>query len=64
MISCYANCDASSVPPMLNVNDFICFQNRFATGDPAANCDGSTLPPTLNVNDFLCFANRFAAGCD
>ncbi|MFN0134371.1 MAG: GC-type dockerin domain-anchored protein, partial [Phycisphaerales bacterium] len=28
----YANCDASTTPPILNVNDFVCFLNRFAAG--------------------------------
>lgn len=60
---CYANCDHSTVPPILNANDFGCFVNRFAAGSPDANCDGSTTPPTLNVNDFMCFINRFAEGC-
>ena len=60
---CYANCDGSTVAPNLNVNDFLCFQNRFAAGDPFANCDASTTPPILNINDFLCFSNRFAVGC-
>ena len=49
--------------PLLNVNDFICFQTKFAAGDSYANCDGSTLAPVLNVGDFICFLNRFAAGC-
>jgi WD40 repeat protein len=61
--SCYANCDGSAAAPVLNVNDFVCFQNRFAAGDSYANCDGSTVTPILNVNDFSCFLNRFAAGC-
>jgi endonuclease/exonuclease/phosphatase family metal-dependent hydrolase len=61
--ACYANCDGSTVPPILNVNDFICFQNRFAASDPWANCDGSTEPPVLNVNDFICFINVFGTGC-
>ncbi|MBL9030488.1 MAG: hypothetical protein JNM80_02100 [Phycisphaerae bacterium] len=60
---CYANCDASTVPPILNVNDFTCFNNLFAAGSTLANCDNSTTPPVLNVNDFTCFLNRFAAGC-
>ncbi|MFN0131307.1 MAG: GC-type dockerin domain-anchored protein [Phycisphaerales bacterium] len=62
--TCYANCDQSSTPPVLNVNDFTCFLNKFAAGDPYANCDQSTVPPVLNVNDFTCFMNRFAAGCN
>ena len=60
---CYANCDASIGAPALNINDFQCFLNRFATGDPYANCDGSTAPPTLNAADFQCFLGSFAAGC-
>jgi hypothetical protein len=61
--TCYANCDQSTAPPILNVNDFICFQTQFAAGNSYANCDQSTAPPTLNVNDFVCFQTRFAAGC-
>jgi len=60
---CYANCDQSTTAPVLNVNDFICFQAAFAAGDPYANCDGSTQVPVLNVNDFICFQSQFAAGC-
>src|SRR5262249_58156804 len=61
--SCYANCDSSTTPPTLNVLDFACFLNRFASSDTYANCDSSTTPPVLNVLDFACFLNRFAAGC-
>ncbi len=61
--TCYANCDQSTSPPILNVLDFACFLNRFAAGDPAANCDASSAPPILNVLDFSCFLNAFAAGC-
>jgi hypothetical protein len=60
---CYANCDGSTATPFLNVNDFICFQGKFAAGDTYANCDGSTQAPVLNVNDFICFQGKFAAGC-
>ena len=61
--SCYANCDGSTAAPVLNVNDFICFQAKFAAGDSYANCDGSTAVPVLNVNDFICFQQQFASGC-
>jgi hypothetical protein len=61
--SCYANCDNSTTPPILNILDFTCFLNRFAAGDTYANCDGSTTPPILNILDFTCFLNHFAAGC-
>ncbi len=60
---CYANCDGSTTSPTLNVLDFTCFLNRFASGSTLANCDGSTVAPILNVNDFTCFLNMFAAGC-
>jgi hypothetical protein len=69
---CYANCDNSTTPPVLNVEDFTCFINAFAHGLslPAAeqiphyaNCDGSTTEPILNVEDFACFINAFAASC-
>jgi hypothetical protein len=60
---CYVNCDASTAAPILNVNDFACFLNRFAAGDTGANCDNSTTVPVLNVLDFSCFLNKFAVGC-
>ncbi len=60
---CYANCDGSSAPPVLNIFDFLCFLDRFAAGGAYANCDGSTSVPVLNVNDFVCFLDRFSAGC-
>ncbi len=61
--ACYANCDSSTIAPVLNVNDFSCFLNLFAAGDSRANCDASTTVPILNVNDFSCFLNTYAAGC-
>jgi len=61
---CYANCDGSTAPPVLNVLDFTCFLQRFASADPYANCDGSTAVPVLNVLDFSCFLQKFAAGCN
>ena len=61
--TCAANCDSSTVAPILNVLDFNCFLNKFAASDCYANCDNSTTPPVLNVLDFNCFLNRFLAGC-
>ncbi len=60
---CYPNCDLSTTPPVLSANDFLCYLNMFASGNPAANCDHSTRSPILNINDFQCFLNRFASGC-
>ena len=63
LVACYANCDHSTVTPVLNVNDFQCFMNAYAAGESYANCDQSTIPPVLNVNDFNCFLNKYGAGC-
>ena len=60
---CYANCDNSTQPPILNVADFSCFLTKFAAQDPYANCDGSTVAPVHNVADFSCFLTKFAGGC-
>jgi hypothetical protein len=60
---CFANCDESTIEPVLNVADFTCFLQQFAAGDRRANCDESNTPPVLNVADFTCFLQRFAAGC-
>jgi agmatine deiminase len=60
---CYANCDSSSAVPVLNVQDFTCFLQAYAAGDPYANCDNSTVAPVLNVTDFTCFLQQYAAGC-
>jgi hypothetical protein len=69
---CYANCDGSTIQPILNVDDFTCFINEFAQAQTLpqhqqitayANCDGSTIAPVLNVDDFTCFINEFAQGC-
>jgi hypothetical protein len=62
-VVCYANCDQSTQPPTLNVNDFVCFMSAFASGQSYANCDGSTQAPVLTINDFVCFQQSFAAGC-
>lgn len=71
-IPCYANCDGSTVAPVLNVDDFTCYINEFASAltlphaqqfTHYANCDGSTQAPALNVDDFTCFINAFAQGC-
>jgi hypothetical protein len=61
--ACYANCDSSASAPVLNVQDFTCFLQRYAAGNGYANCDGSTSAPALNVSDFTCFLQRYAAGC-
>jgi hypothetical protein len=60
---CYANCDLSTVAPVLTANDFTCFINKYVANDSYANCDGSTVAPVLTANDFVCFINAFSGGC-
>ncbi len=57
---CYANCDLSTSAPVLTANDFQCFLNHYASGDPYSDCDGVG---GLTANDFQCFLNAFAVGC-
>jgi hypothetical protein len=58
--NCYANCDFSEGPTRLNVNDFVCFINKYASLDPYANCN---VDGVIDFNDFACFMTKFAQGC-
>ena len=63
--SCYADCDESTGPRILDIFDFLCFGNRFHAGDPyACDCDTATGPGVCDIFDFLCFGNDFSAGCN
>jgi hypothetical protein len=65
-----ANCDGSTTPPTLNVNDFLCFMNAYAAQDPYANycaigsngCAGGGVGV---FSDFQAFLNIYAqaVGC-
>ncbi len=52
-----ADCDASG---SLSLNDFVCFQTAFASGDPLVDCDGND---ELSIDDFVCFQTVYAVGC-
>ena len=54
---CYADCDRSAG---LDINDFVCFINKYAALDPYANC---TVDAVIDINDFACFMGKFAQGC-
>ncbi len=61
---CYADCDQSTGPGILDIFDFLCFGNAFDSGDPyACDCDTSTGPGVCDIFDFLCFGNAISAGC-
>ncbi|MCH8271535.1 MAG: hypothetical protein IH985_10050 [Planctomycetes bacterium] len=58
---CYADCDQSGI---LDIFDFLCFQNAFVSGEPyACDCEIVSGLGTCDIFDFLCFQNRFVAGC-
>ena len=61
---CYADCDQSTGPGVLDIFDFLCFQNSFVLGETyACDCDTSTGNGVCDVFDFLCFQNVFVGGC-
>jgi hypothetical protein len=61
---CYPDCDPSTGVGVLDIFDFLCFQNRFAGAEPyACDCDAGGGPGLCDIFDFLCFQNEFAAGC-
>jgi hypothetical protein len=62
--ACYPDCDTSTGVGVLDIFDFLCFQNRFASGSPyACDCDTSTGGGVCDIFDFLCFQNEFSNGC-
>ncbi len=62
--ACYADCDPSTGAGVLDIFDFLCFQNAFVAGDPyACDCDTTTGPGVCDIFDFLCFQDAFVAGC-
>ncbi|MFN0133875.1 MAG: GC-type dockerin domain-anchored protein [Phycisphaerales bacterium] len=54
---CLADIDRSGV---LNINDYVAFQNAYAAGSGDADVDANG---ELNINDFVVFINAYAAGC-
>jgi hypothetical protein len=45
---------------VLNILDFVAYQNAFVAKDPAADCDANGL---FNILDFICYQTHFQAGC-
>ena len=63
--SCYADFDASTGPGVLDIFDYLAFQNLFLESDlQACDCDTTSGPGVCDVLDFLCFQAAFAAGCE
>jgi hypothetical protein len=55
--ACPADCNGDGA---LNIFDFLCFQGKVTTGDPAADCNGDG---SVNIFDFLCFQGLVTQGC-
>jgi len=61
---CYADCDQSTGVGVLDLFDFLCFQNSFVNSEPyACDCDTSTGNGVCDIFDFLCIQNAFVSGC-
>jgi hypothetical protein len=61
---CYPDCDQSTGPGVLDVFDFLCFQDAFVVSDPyACDCNQATGAGTCDIFDFLCFQDAFVLGC-
>ncbi len=61
---CYPDCDSSTGLYVLDIFDFLCFQNSFVLGEPyACECEIVSGLGVCDIFDFLCFQNRFVAGC-
>ena len=54
---CYPDCTGEGV---LDIFDFICFQDAFVQGDPYADCTGEGV---YDIFDFICFQDAFVVGC-
>ena len=63
-VPCYPDCDQSTGVGILDVFDFLCFQNSFVNNEAyACDCDTSTGSGFCDIFDFLCFQDAFVSGC-
>jgi hypothetical protein len=59
--SCSANCDGSTVQPVLTANDLICAFNAWVANDPIGDLDG--LAGIYGPSEFTAFLTAFYNGC-
>jgi len=57
LVGCYADCTGEGV---LDIFDFLCFQDAFVGMGSYADCTGEG---SFDIFDFLCFQDAFVAGC-
>jgi hypothetical protein len=64
LVSCYADCDQQTGAGVLDIFDFLCFQDAFVSNDPyACDCDTGSGAGVCDIFDFLCFQDAFVSGC-
>lgn len=62
--ACYPDCDQSTGCGVLDIFDFLCFQDSFVIGSAyACDCDTTTGPLVCDIFDFLCYQDAFVSGC-
>ena len=62
--ACYADCDQSTGPGILDLVDYLCFAASFINSTTyACDCDTSTGPLVCDLVDFVCFQSAFVSGC-
>lgn len=54
---CISDCDQNGT---LNIFDFICFGQLYASQHPVADCDGNGV---WNIFDYICFDGYYSASC-
>ena len=63
--TCYADFDSSTGVGVLDIFDYLAFQQSFLERDPSAcDCDTSTGSGVCDIFDFICFQAAFTAGCE
>jgi Beta-propeller repeat len=63
-VSCYADCDTSTGVGVLDVFDYLCFQEAFINKEPfACDCDAVRGSGVCDIWDFICFGDAFVTGC-
>ena len=62
--TCYADCDSASGVGILDIFDFLCFQDSFVAGESyACDCDTTAGQGICDIFDFLCFQEAFVSAC-
>jgi len=61
---CYPDCDTGTGSGVLDIFDFLCFQDAFIASEPYACSCAAESTPACTIFDFLCFQDRFLSECE